>query len=138
MKINKNAIFDLLNRKEKLYFGEHLNSMSKITLEKKLQYSIDSLTQKDYESVSHWEKHLLDAQERIVSMKKNIELRNEQDIETAELLNELYESMKKSCEDTERSLALSKSILQTKIEKVQVFQERVDNMLALDAQIELV
>jgi len=138
MKINKTTMFDLLNRKERLYFGKHINSMSKITLEDKLQYSIDSLSQADYESVSHWEKHLLDEQERLVSMKNKIELRNEQDRETAEFLDELYESMKKSCEDTERSLMLSKSILQTKIEKVQVFQERVDNMLALDAEIELV
>jgi len=138
MKINKITMFDLLNRNEKLYFGEHINSMSKITLEQKLLYSIDTLTKDDYASVSNWEKHLVDAEERIVSMKEKITLRNEKDTEIIELLNEISNGLKDSCADTKRSLLLAESILQTKLDTIQAFQTRVDNMLELAEKIELV
>lgn len=138
MKINKLAMIDLLAREDKIFFGEHLNSYSKITLEEKLKYLIDDLTENDYFVISDWENYLSNASDKIIGIKNNIKERCEQETEMISLLRKILDEAEKDFEKTKHSLLTAKRILQRKKDKIIEFQTRVDDMIALSTQIKFI
>lgn len=137
MNITQESFFDLSNRYTKNQFKDSIYG-TKITLEEALELSKTKLSNFDLNQITKTTNDYEERKEMLIKVQAGISKRNEQNPEIIKDLNFVIENCEKDIEFTKGHMLLVQSIYDKMVEEVDMFSKRVENMLKLNEQINII